>query len=172
MKAWIGGSAVDVLPLVLLRHYTQSLYNCYLSLLHIIAWIIIIIIVIYNSFIGRHGPIHHPDIFIFPFPTKDRLPISPERGLFFDHSQILLPRYDYSKNRAHMNVYNNRSGSNGSGEGSDSYDVNEGVVPLTLHPCKEGLYLHPDHVLDMMVKKCHYDYAKVLTIDPITGSYT
>jgi len=66
------------------------------------------------------------------------------------------------------------SGIIGSSIGSDGDDVNsinKGVFPLTLHPCKEGLYIDPDSVLDLVEKMCHYDYAKVLTIDPITGSY-
>jgi hypothetical protein len=156
----------------------------------------IISIIIHASIhlsIGYSGPVFHPEIFIFPFPAH-RLPISPERGLFFDHSQVLLPRYDPQKRSRGSEVassYNkfssscssssssssssngNRS-SIGSNNGNDDITVdviNEGVIPLTLHPCKEGLYIHPDSVLDLLEKKCHYDYAKVLTIDPITGNY-
>jgi hypothetical protein len=136
-----------------------------------------------HLYIGHSGPVFHPDIFIFPFPAH-RLPISPERGLFFDHSQVLLPRYGPDRNEKRSmgsqvaSSYSSSSNGNRSSIGSNNSNdditvdvINEGVIPLTLHPCKEGLYIHPDSVLDLLEKKCHYDYAKVLTIDPITGNY-
>ena len=151
---------------------------------------LIISIIIHASIhlsIGHSGPVFHPDIFIFPFPAH-RLPISPERGLFFDHSQVLLPRYDPDRNEKRSmgsqvaSSYSSSSSSSSNGNRSsigsnNSNDditvdvINEEVIPLTLHPCKEGLYIHPDSLLDLLEKKCHYDYAKVLTIDPITGNY-